>query len=764
MRTARLASWSKNKFGIIMGLFFIALAIPTAILIYQAYSQLKWEAFYQHRVMAEELVNRIDEKIKTLIETENKRAFTQYTFLNITGDSKVNFLQRSPLAHYPIRSSIPGLIGHFQIDHLGGFSTPLLPNPIPTKIKLQQNYGLSEKELALRKNINDQIYNLLSDNRLVESTEGIKPGSAALNDIVKNDSDKNRSQKNESEVADSLEEKVHGLLSPDRKDKARISSEESSSDESYLDEQDVDAVGAQSGFDKLQQQRDQPRASKGLQASRAKLLGRVSDLKLENRYREKLALNEREALKKSATENKRAPQEAPAKSKRPLRKEQNILPSQVAVQPRPSLLTPEKSNEQHAAGSFSDSFLDDQLKENRQLVASRAPVDIFESEIGAFQLSLLDTGHFVLYRNGWRDGQRSIQGLLIEAEPFINSVVAENFLQTALVKTTELTTAYRGNVLTVLSSINAGSYLSNASELEGSLLLQRQLSAPLDQMELLFSVNNLPAGPGAQVINWLSIVLLLILPLGMLLIYRLGLKQINLVRQQQDFVSAVSHELKTPLTSIRMYGELLREGWASEDKKRTYYDFIYDESERLSRLINNVLQLARMTRSDLKLELLPCSIAQLVDTLRSKISSQIEHAGFELEIVCDSDILQRVVDVDADAFVQIIINLVDNAIKFSANATTKKVDINCTALRDGRIQISVRDYGPGIEKSQMRKIFKLFYRSENELTRDTVGTGIGLALVNQLVASMNGQIDVVNQNPGVEFRITFATAIQTSAS
>ena len=91
--------------------------------------------------------------------------------------------------------------------------------------------------------------------------------------------------------------------------------------------------------------------------------------------------------------------------------------------------------------------------------------------------------------------------------------------------------------------------------------------------------------------------------------YRLGVKQIRLTRQQQDFVSAVSHELKTPLTSIRMYGEILREGWADEEKKKTYYAYIHDESERLSRLISNVLQLARMTRNELRIDLKPVTVS-----------------------------------------------------------------------------------------------------------------------------------------------------------
>jgi signal transduction histidine kinase len=72
------------------------------------------------------------------------------------------------------------------------------------------------------------------------------------------------------------------------------------------------------------------------------------------------------------------------------------------------------------------------------------------------------------------------------------------------------------------------------------------------------------------------------------------------------------------------------------------------------------------------------------------------------------------------------------------------------------VRFSVRDYGPGIPKDQLRKIFKLFYRSESELTRETVGTGIGLALVNQLAAAMRGKVDVVNLEPGAEFRISFS--------
>lgn len=295
--------------------------------------------------------------------------------------------------------------------------------------------------------------------------------------------------------------------------------------------------------------------------------------------------------------------------------------------------------------------------------------------------------------------------------------------------------------------------------MQGALLYQGRLSAPLSEMELIFSIKHLPAGPGGSLLAWLTAILLLVLCGGLLLLYRLGVGQIALALQQQDFVSAVSHELKTPLTSIRMYGEMLREGWVSEEKKRGYYDYIYTESERLSRLINNVLQLARMTRNEQHIELHPVKVGELLDMLRSKVSSQIEQAGFTLQLACDEKTRATVITVDADSFTQVIINLVDNAIKFSAKSDHKQIDLGCQQQSKGGILFTVRDYGPGVSRDQMKKIFKLFYRSENELTRETVGTGIGLALVRQLAAAMHAEVDVLNREPGAEFRLHFPAAV-----
>ncbi|HKX55851.1 MAG TPA: ATP-binding protein, partial [Xanthomonadales bacterium] len=141
--------------------------------------------------------------------------------------------------------------------------------------------------------------------------------------------------------------------------------------------------------------------------------------------------------------------------------------------------------------------------------------------------------------------------------------------------------------------------------------------------------------------------------------------------------------------------------------------------------------------------------------VRSKIANQVERAGFELAVTVESEAGQTLVRVDADCFAQIIINLVDNAIKFSRNSGARKIDIGATVGSDGWVRFSVRDYGPGIPRDQIRKIFRLFYRTESELTRETVGTGIGLAIVHQLTLAMSGRVDVLNRDPGAEFGVSF---------
>ncbi len=679
-------------------LFFLGLAIPTAYLIQQSYSRLKWETYHQHQLMADELSNRINSEFSRLINIEEQRAFTDYSFLNIAGDPKAQLLQRSPLSNFPVESEITGLIGYFQVSNNGELMTPFVPDAIK-KGSSAVSFGISQIELDSRITLENKIQAILSRNNLVKSREPLGLDKKVF-----------------LEESDNSSSILGGLASRKRSK----------------------AAPSQEAFDQLKESVPKRSANK---------FKRLDDLKFSNKAK---AVVSKQNVRKSAKLNQL------------VRKEKNVLPESELKDSENSVSGISKSDVSEITQDTStqDTSIREVKKKQTQPTPSSPKrslkIRTFESTIDPFEFSLLDSGHFVLYRDVWLNDQRYIQGLLIEQKAFLENIINLPFRDTSLFQMSNLLVIHQESVLTAFSGQNTLGYLSNSNVLNGELLYQTRLSAPLSDIQLLFSINQLPSGAGGKVILWLSAILASILCIGFYLMYRLGLSQINLAKQQQDFVSAVSHELKTPLTSIRMYGELLREGWATEEKKKTYYNFIYDESERLSRLINNVLHLARMTRNEQHAVLKEVTVMTLVDEVRSKVSAQIEQAGFILNIECNQQDELISIKVDEDWFMQIMINLIDNAIKFSANAERKLITLSCEKNNKGRIVFSVRDYGQGVDKQQMTKIFKLFYRSENELTRETVGTGIGLALVHQMVVSMDGEIDVVNRSSGAEFRVSFS--------
>jgi len=693
--------------------FFLALAVPTTVLVWQAYSQLKWEAFHQFRGVAEELTNRVDARLNDMIRTADARSFSDYTFLVVSGDPSAGFLQHSPLSAYPVADVLPGVLGFFQVDSEGVYSTPLLPPDGTAAASL----GISDSEFENRLQLAQDIRTILADNRLVQSRQEIGARRIAR-----------PAPEPEGGFLDSLStdsNAVDELVVVQAEPEPTVDDKDDYSQQNFdlLNRSDADYLPTSGSGITLEQ--DHVEAKSPLPAARTNSIGKVSELRLDAALQKKSEDAERELARERASQG-----EFSLTAGRAKRKEQGALPELVGV-----------------AGS-------EEVANVRGLTDLR--ISTFESEVDPFEFSLLDSGHFVLFRKVWRDEQRYIQGLLIDRAVFIRDVIEAEFGDTSLATMSNLIIAYRDDVIQTFGGHQLTSYPDVAEELNGALLYRNRLSAPLGSLELIFSIKRLPPGPGAKVLGWVTVVLAIILVGGFVALYRLGSRQIQLARQQQDFVAAVSHELKSPLTSIRMYGEMLKEGWAEDDKKQSYYDFIHDESERLSRLISNVLQLARITRNESQIDLKPITVAELMTTTESKIASQIERAGFDLKINRADDADQVMISMDDDCFAQIIINLVDNAIKFSRHAENKTIEISSNLSGDKSVMFSVRDYGPGIPRDQMKSIFQLFYRSESELTRETVGTGIGLAIVHQLTVAMSGTVDVVNAKPGAEFRFQFA--------
>ncbi len=656
--------YDERRLRRVLALLFLALAVPTGAVLWQAYGQLKWEAFHQYRGQAEEFTNRIDAQLAERISVIESRSFAEYSFLNVGGDEGAGYFQRSPLSAFPVHRDLPGVIGYFQVDAQGRFSTPLLPESGADAAAL----GISDPELRAREKLAGELRGILAGNSLVEGREVSGPASQAMFD---------RLNQPPPVAASGGEE------------------------EPFAEPESLDTdVGRPDSYTK------------------------VADLRLDDALQKKSESVEEKA-DKSAREQARS-QALPSTIDRSRRVEQAALP--------------EASD---AAGA----------RALGPQPAQELRITTFESEIDPFEFSLLNTGEFVLFRKVWRDGNRFVQGILLDRSEFLDQMLLSAFRGSGLSEMSSLVIGLGEDVIRVVPASNDGASVTRETGMEGELLYRSRLSSPLDSIELIFALDHLPAGPGAAVLGWTTVLLGVVFGLGFLALYRLGLGQIRLARQQQDFVSSVSHELKTPLTSIRMYSEMLKEGWADESRRAQYYAFIHDESERLSRLISNVLQLASITRNEPAFELRPVMVGELLDRIASKVASQVERADFEFSLDCSDDARRAVVEIDEDCMMQIVINLVDNAIKFSRDADIRRIEIGARLESDKRVRLSVRDYGPGIPREQMKKIFRLFYRPRSELTRETAGTGIGLAIVHQLTTAMGGEVDVRNRKPGAEFGI-----------
>ncbi|MGD2094847.1 MAG: HAMP domain-containing sensor histidine kinase, partial [Phycisphaerales bacterium] len=242
--------------------------------------------------------------------------------------------------------------------------------------------------------------------------------------------------------------------------------------------------------------------------------------------------------------------------------------------------------------------------------------------------------------------------------------------------------------------------------------------------------------------------------LGLSGLWLSSIKQIKLAQKKDDFISAVSHELRTPLTSIRMYSEMLEKNWVKSDDKLTeYYGSMRQESERLSRLIENVLDFSRIQRGRKRYTFKAGDINKFIVDMVEMMRPYAVQNGFSIKTEL-GQIGQTIFDNDAVA--QIVINLLDNAVKYARDAEDKTITIR-TKSRDGFILIEVEDRGPGVPHRQRKKIFEQFYRIGAESTRETAGTGLGLALVKKFAQAHNGFVEILSARPtGAIFRVALA--------
>ena len=230
---------------------------------------------------------------------------------------------------------------------------------------------------------------------------------------------------------------------------------------------------------------------------------------------------------------------------------------------------------------------------------------------------------------------------------------------------------------------------------------------------------------------------------GLVLTYRSVNKQVALARLKSDFVSNVSHELRTPLALIRLYAETLELGRINTvEKKHEYYSIIRKESERLTALINNILDFSRSEAGRKEYDFRETDIAELVRNTLDSYRFQIEQQGFALDEQIESGIPR--VRVDREAIARALVNLVNNALKYSDNEKFLGVKLY---REQSVLKLEVSDRGIGIERHEQARIFEKFYRTCDPLVHNTKGSGLGLSLVRHITHAHGGEVEV-ESTPG----------------
>jgi signal transduction histidine kinase len=225
---------------------------------------------------------------------------------------------------------------------------------------------------------------------------------------------------------------------------------------------------------------------------------------------------------------------------------------------------------------------------------------------------------------------------------------------------------------------------------------------------------------------------------GLILATRATTREMRLVEAKTTFVSNVSHELKTPLSLIRLFAETLELGRVrSSEEAHEYYRIINRESRRLTRLINNILDFSRIEAGRRQYQFAETDVAQVVTESLQIYEYQMTNAGFEVQANIQHDLPPALID--REALAQAVLNLLDNAVRYSDRA--KRIEVS-VCMRGGDIAIEVADHGIGIPRAEHQRIFEKFHRVSTGLVHETKGSGLGLAIVKHIVEAHRGRVTV----------------------
>lgn len=365
----------------------------------------------------------------------------------------------------------------------------------------------------------------------------------------------------------------------------------------------------------------------------------------------------------------------------------------------------------------------------------------FQVEIAPLQSVFIDDARVFIFRRVVINDRIFRQGFVLQVAPFLEHLARTHFDPHPMAGFTHLR----------LLVLRGGPADAPAAAAE-PVVAARTFPAPFNFIQASVSGNAAPASAARRMLRAALIALGAIMILGLLAIYQSVRAVVALSERRSQFVSAVTHELKTPLTNIRMYVEMLEQGIAATpEREQTYLGIIGSESTRLSRLINNVLELSRLEKKQRPVNMQPGQLADVLAEVRDIMAPKLAQEGFELLFQADG--LPEFA-FDREALLQILINLVENSIKFGRTEAQRRITVSARVAQT-EVQITVADTGPGIARGALKKVFDDFYRADNALTRTTNGTGIGLALVRKLTQAMGGRVAAANNaGPGCTITVS----------
>jgi signal transduction histidine kinase len=381
----------------------------------------------------------------------------------------------------------------------------------------------------------------------------------------------------------------------------------------------------------------------------------------------------------------------------------------------------------------------------------RPPAPLLDSpklqvEVDPLQSVFINERQIFIFRRIVINNQIFRQGFVLLVDEFLTHLAKEYFSgqPMAAFANLRLSVIDRGEETT---SQQAGATVQHPN-----FALERTFPRPFSFLRATLTCDRIPRSVGRSTLNIMMFVLAFIVLMGLFAIYRSAREVMALSERRSRFVSSVTHELKTPLTNIRMYIEMLEQGIARDaEREQEYFRILGSESSRLSRLINNVLEFSKFEKKQTRLDLREGTLEEVIQEVKEVMQEKLRQEGFSLKVEMEE---LPPFEYDREAMIQILINLIDNSMKCGKTMPNREITIKAWPELD-TAKISVSDTGPGIPRHDLKKVFDDFYRVDSDLTRTTGGTGIGLALVKKLVTLMGGSVWAENNDgPGCTITIS----------